>query len=130
MAAEGHIHHVAAREWFTDQFDASVAFCRVTQMALLRLLTNRHVMGGDPSSITGAWEVFVELRHDPRVVFAADHEKVDAVWCRFLMLPGIGPSAWTDAYLAALAQTHSYSLATFDTGFKRWSDLSLTLLEA
>ena len=45
LAAEGHIHHVPAREWFAAQPDASVAFCRITQMGLLRLLTNPNVMG-------------------------------------------------------------------------------------
>ena len=34
---------------------------------------------------------------------------------------GVGPSSWTDAYLAAFAENHSYSLVTFDTGFERWS---------
>ena len=35
LAAEGHLHHVPARDWFTAQPDASVAFCRITQMGLL-----------------------------------------------------------------------------------------------
>ncbi len=44
LAAEGHVHHAPAREWFTAQADVSVAFCRITQMGLLRLLTNPDVM--------------------------------------------------------------------------------------
>jgi len=38
LAAEGHVHHVPAREWFPAQPDASIAYCRITQMGLLRLL--------------------------------------------------------------------------------------------
>jgi predicted nucleic acid-binding protein len=41
---------------------------------------------------------------------------------------GVGPSSWTDAYLAAFAEAHSYSLVTFDAGFRRWLTLNLTLL--
>jgi predicted nucleic acid-binding protein len=41
---------------------------------------------------------------------------------------GVGPSSWTDAYLAAFAESHSYSLVTFDTAFERWPALNLTLL--
>jgi predicted nucleic acid-binding protein len=38
LAAEGHVHHRPALHWFVAQPDASIAFCRVTQMALLRLI--------------------------------------------------------------------------------------------
>jgi predicted nucleic acid-binding protein len=43
---------------------------------------------------------------------------------------GVGPSSWTDAYLAAFAEVHSYSLITFDTGFERWPALKMTLLSS
>ena len=35
LAAEGHVHHVPARDWFIAQEDASVAFCRIAQMGPL-----------------------------------------------------------------------------------------------
>jgi predicted nucleic acid-binding protein len=44
--------------------------------------------------------------------------------------PGVGPSSRTDAYLAAFAEAHSYSLVTFDTGFERWPALKLKLLSS
>jgi predicted nucleic acid-binding protein len=43
---------------------------------------------------------------------------------------GIGPSSWTDAYLAAFADALSYTVVTFDTGFERWPALKLTLLSS
>jgi predicted nucleic acid-binding protein len=43
---------------------------------------------------------------------------------------GVGPSSWTDAYLAAFAEAHSFTLVTFDTGFQRWPALKLTLLSS
>ena len=54
LAAEGHVHHVPARDWFAAQPAASVAFCRITQMGLLRLLTNSQVMGRAPRTIVQA----------------------------------------------------------------------------
>jgi uncharacterized protein len=128
LVAAGHVHHAVARDWFAQQVDSSVAFCRTTQMALFRLLTNPHVMGRSPRTIVEAWEVFRELRRDRRVVFTPDQEWVDASWRQLMTQPGIGPSSWTDAYLAAFALTHSYPLVTFDTGFQRWAELKLTLL--
>ncbi len=46
IAADRHEHHATARQWF-DSVSAPVCFCRVTQMAFLRLLTNPKVMGED-----------------------------------------------------------------------------------
>lgn len=130
LVAEGHVHHLAARDWFATQSNSSVAFCRVTQMGLLRLLTNNRVMGPSPRTIPQAWDVFFRLRLDQRIVFALDWEGVDDIWRQLMIEPGTGPSSWTDAYLAALAQAHSYQLVSFDAGFKRWANLKLTLLSS
>ena len=117
LAAEGHIHHVPARDWFAAQPVASVAFCRITQMGLLRLLTNSNVMGRAPRTIVQAWETFAQLRADRRLVFATEPDRVESAWRQLMTQAGVGPSSWTDAYLAAFAEAHSYSLVTFDTGF-------------
>lgn len=128
LAAEGHVHHVPARDWFAAQPDASIAFCRITQMGLLRLLTNSHVMGRAPRTIIQAWEAFGQLRADRRLVFATEPDRVESAWRQLMTQAGVGPSSWTDAYLAAFAEAHSYSLVTFDTGFERWPALNLNLL--
>ena len=41
-----HIHHQIAADWFRER-DEAMYFCRFTQLALLRLLTNEQVMGTD-----------------------------------------------------------------------------------
>jgi toxin-antitoxin system PIN domain toxin len=128
LAAEGHVHHVPARDWFTGQPEASVAFCRITQMGLLRLLTNSNVMGRAPRTIVQAWETFAQLGADRRSVFATEPDRVESAWRQLMTQAGVGPSSWTDAYLAAFAEAQSYSLVSFDTGFKRWPALKLTLL--
>jgi hypothetical protein len=128
LAAGGHIHHVAAREWFAVQPDASVAFCRITQMGLLRLLTNVNVMRPAPRTVAQAWEVFAQLRRDRRLVFMTEPDGVESVWHGLMTQRGVGPSSWTDAYLAALALRSSCLLVTFDNGFARWAGLKLKLL--
>jgi toxin-antitoxin system PIN domain toxin len=128
LAAEGHVHHVPAREWFAAQPDASVAFCRITQMGLLRLLTNSHVMGRAPRTIVQAWETFGQLRADRRLTFATEPDRLEFAWRQLMTRAGVGPSSWTDTYLAAFAEGNSYSLVTFDCGFERWPALHLTLL--
>ena len=44
LVYDGHVHHLAAVSWFEKVEGASAAFCRITQLGLLRLLTNRTVM--------------------------------------------------------------------------------------
>lgn len=41
VAFSDHLHHATAKAWFEGQHDASCAFCRITQMALLRHLHPR-----------------------------------------------------------------------------------------
>ena len=97
-------------------------------MGLLRLLTNSSVMGRGPRTIVQAWETFPQLRADRRSVFAIEPDGVESAWRQLMTQAGVGPSSWTDAYLAAFAEAHSYALVTFDTGFQRWPAVKLTLL--
>ena len=103
LAAEGHVHHVPAREWFAAQPDASVAFCRITQMGLLRLLTNSHVMGRAPRTIVQAWETFAQLRADRRLVFAIEPDGLapayDPVWRWTEFLDGCVPGRFCPSKL-------------------------------
>jgi hypothetical protein len=126
LAAEGHVHHQPARVWFDGQPVASVAFCRITQMGLLRLLTNARVMGRAPRTIGQAWQIYEQLRADRRLVFSSEPDLVESAWRRFMTQSGVGPSSWPDAHLAAFAP-HSHSLVTFDAGFERWPALKLKL---
>ena len=125
LAAEGHVHHLPARKWFAKQPAASVAFCRITQMGLLRLLTNSSVMGRGPRTIVQAWDTFAQLRADRRSVIAVEPDGVESAWRQLMTQAGVGPSSWTDACLAAFAEAHSFTLVTFDTGFQRWPALKL-----
>ena len=45
LAVDAHFHPATAKAWFEGQSDESCAFCRITQMALLRHLTNAKIMG-------------------------------------------------------------------------------------
>jgi len=127
LDTDGHEHHVAAREWFLSLSSESAAFCRVTQMAFLRLLTNRAVMGQEVLTPREAWHRYDLLRRDWRVTFAAEPVGLEETWIG-LMGERASGSSWTDAYLAAFALGHSCTLATFDRGFSRWKNLTLKLL--
>ena len=71
VAFSDHLHHAKAKAWFEAQHDASCGFCRVTQMALLRHLTNAKIMGQFVQSQQEAWRNYNKLANDPRVLFLA-----------------------------------------------------------
>jgi predicted nucleic acid-binding protein len=45
LTSNRHIHHAQAKAWLESMEGARIAFCRITELGLLRLLTNQHVMG-------------------------------------------------------------------------------------
>ncbi len=47
IAADGHIQHRESMTWLETTAPAEDAFCRITQMGFLRLLTNAHAMHED-----------------------------------------------------------------------------------
>jgi uncharacterized protein len=99
-------------------------------MGQLPLLTNAQVMGRAPRTVLQAWEIFEQLRAYRRLVFVTEPDNIESAWRQLMIEARVGPSSWTDAYLAAFAEAHSYSLVTFDTGFERWPALKLRLLSS
>ena len=98
LLAEGHIHHTEARDWFSMKPQDSVAICRVTQMGLLRLLTNPRVLPAGAHSIQRAWDICAEVVADRRVFFESEPTGLEATW-QFLMQysprsPGSTTTSW------------------------------------
>jgi len=105
-----HAHHPVAANWFNGQAD-DLIFCRVTQMGLLRLLSNPAIMGEDAVDRSEAWRVFDQLWADERVLWADEPTELDAVWRA--ISAGVDKLCTYD-YLAAFAQTSGAQLATLD----------------
>jgi len=108
-----HIHHGVAASWFNQQQD-DLAMCRVTQMSVLRLLSNPGVMRLDVISRTEAWRVIDQLRADERVRWAEEPTQLEAVWRAISAGDETSHKLWTDDYLAAFAQAAGATLATMD----------------
>jgi toxin-antitoxin system PIN domain toxin len=108
-----HAHYPAASEWFNRQAD-DLVFCRVTQLGLLRLLSNPAIMGGDAVDRSHAWRLFDQLWLDERVLWADEPNELDAVWRAISARDDKSHKLWTDDYLAAFAQASDLTLATLD----------------
>jgi toxin-antitoxin system PIN domain toxin len=119
IAADGHIHHKDASAWFDSGAPAAAAFCRITQMGLLRLLTNKHAMHEDALSQKEAWRVFDRLREDERVTFLDELEDLEPAWRAATQQPSPSNNLWTDSYLHAFATAGNVTVVTFDRTFAK-----------
>lgn len=123
-----HSQHRIAKQWFDAQ-DDEIAFCRVTQMAFLRLLTNPTITRHDALTRRQAWNLTERLMSDPRVRFLAEPQGLVSLWAAFSKRDDKSHLLWTDDYLAAFAQAGSSELVTFDRGFrKRYPSVKVTIL--
>jgi toxin-antitoxin system PIN domain toxin len=123
-----HEHHKLARKWF-DRLTANEAgLCRIVQLALIRLLANRSIMGVHVVSASSAWILLETLLEDERVDFIAEPSGVDSVLPTLLNYPIPTGKLVTDAYLAAFAMTASRRLVTLDRGFRQFRGLDVDLL--
>lgn len=133
LALSGHLHHPFARDWLeTVGEPAAVLFCRATQQAFLRLLTNTAVLapyGRPPLTNQQAWRTYEALLADDRIIFQAPEPAgLERHWQEFVVRDTASPKLWMDAYLAAFARAGGYRLVTTDTAFRQFSGLDLVLL--
>jgi hypothetical protein len=129
LTAEAHIHHPRAEKYWYTEAAPLAAFCRVTQLALLRHLTNKSVMGTHVLTPAAAWEKCSELLALTEVQLIIEPTGLDARLGALCNLGRTSPNLWTDAYLAAFASCAELRLVSFDQGFTRFAGLDVLILE-
>ena len=123
-----HVHHAAAKR-YVDAQDLDMLFCRVTELAFLRLVTNRAVTGDDALTRRQAWDLLLALQGDPRIKFVAEPRGLAPLWLAFSKRDDRSHLLWTDDYLAAFAQAMGAELVTFDAGLRtRYPSVDVTVL--
>lgn len=119
-----HEHHPRACHYWKNEAAANIAFCRVTMLGLLRLLTNARAMHGAPFTPVEAWNAYHAFSALPEVVFIEDSlaaEKRFELWTRRIAFP---PHAWTDAWIASIAASVGARVVSFDADFTAYPELS------
>ena len=130
LLVQGHAAHDVAMDWWRKQADGTVGTCLLTRLAVLRLLSNRVAMNGDPVKPKEALAAWQQLADDPRSIHvdsetaALEHRFVSLVTTREPT-----PNLWTAAWLAALALSLDYEVTTFDRGFRSFRGLRVRLLK-
>ena len=113
LVSHEHVHSAIARRWWNSS-SGQIAFCRLSQLGLLRLLTTAAVMKDKPLSFDEAWRVYDSLFADERVVFSPEHSRADRFFRTNTTGPASAPKVWADAWLLAVAEAAGGVLVTFD----------------
>lgn len=128
LTSDSHVHHVSAKRWLAGVGNEEIAFCRVSELGFLRLLTNRHVMQSDVLAPVEAWRAYDSFRADSRILFLPESIGFSERWRRAESEVSSSPNAWTDSYLAVFAKHVNATVVTFDRGFKTVGGCSVTLI--
>jgi toxin-antitoxin system PIN domain toxin len=115
LVVEPHVHRAAALAWWDSNRNA-VAFCRFTQMGLLRLLTTPAATNDRPLAMGEAWRVYDRLFEDDRVCLIGEPPGVEPAFRKQASGRHSSPKLWADAYLVAFAERAEATLVTFDKG--------------
>lgn len=132
LALSGHERHEDASNWIAEQEEnRSAAFCRLTQLTLLRLLTTKAVLspyGIPPLTNEQASHLYTSLLGDRRIGFAPEPPGLERCWAAYAERPSASPKLWMDAYLAAFAFVGSYQLVTLDGAFLQFEALDVVVI--
>jgi toxin-antitoxin system PIN domain toxin len=109
-----HVHHEAAQTWFASQGHRSWATNSITQLAVVRLLTNPAVTRGAVNGSTALATLADATSHPNHQFWELDRPVA-------LMLAAVANSVtgyrqWTDALLLRQAADRKGKLVTFDGG--------------
>jgi uncharacterized protein len=130
LVTDRHAHHASAVRWFDTLAAGDALVCRIAQMGLLRLLNNPTVMQEETLTVDACWDVWKRMLEDERIQFTIfEPPNLDAAFEHLMSGRVFSPRLWTDAYLAAFANTGGLILATFDQGFRTFSGLACEVLE-
>jgi toxin-antitoxin system PIN domain toxin len=129
LLARRHVHHKAAIRWFGALGAEDAGLCRIVQLAVIRFLGNRTIIGTDAVPASDAWNLMGQLLEDERVVFLDEPPGIDSILPAFFRYPVPTAKLVGDAYLAAFAIAASRKLTTTDRGFQQFRGLDIEWLE-
>ena len=111
-----HEAHAAAHSWFSKSGHQAWATNPLTQLGVLRLLTNPAVTQGSVSAATALAVVAEATHHAGHEFWPLHHDVAPALKPLSPRLRGHGQ--WTDALLLVQAMEQRGVLVTFDSGVK------------
>lgn len=120
LAWPNHVHHSAAREWFSLNHRSGWATCSVTESGFIRVSSNRRAIP-DARPPFEAADLLRRMCAIHGHVFLPDEVRPSQLPHELRPLLHMS-SQVTDAHLALLARSHDCALASFDRGMPPLAD--------
>jgi toxin-antitoxin system PIN domain toxin len=114
-----HVHHGLARDYWIQHGTAQFAFCRITMLGFLRVITSPQAVA-NPKTQAEAWTIYQQFQALPNVQFLSEPTGLDAQFQPLTTQAGFPHRLWTDAYLAAFAHAGACRVVSFDADFARF----------
>ena len=126
-----HQHHQITLEWFNSLDErVKLVFCRQSQLGLFRLLTMSAVMGNEVSTQQHCWTIYRKWIAGGRAEYQSEPAGIESAFQARTFATEPAPKTWTDAYLAAFAETANLTLVTFDKGLAAKTKRAVLLASA
>lgn len=120
LSLRAHSHHARAWSWYQSlRNEEELAFCRMTQLGLLRLLTTEGAAGKETLTQTGAWAVYDRWVNKGGATYLEEPFGIETEFRFYAQRPTPSPKEWGDSYLVAFAAAASLPLVTFDKGLSQ-----------
>jgi toxin-antitoxin system PIN domain toxin len=117
LLVSDHVHHRVAISWWNQDQSEQIAFCRFTQLGLLRLMTTAAAMDGAPLTMDEAWRAYDDVFEDERVVLVSEPPGCEMAFRKYAKRQTASPKLWADSYLLAFATVSQGTIVTFDRAF-------------
>ena len=128
LVDQRHLHHPVVRAYWSQNGDRQFAFCRVTMLGFLRLITS-HKAVANPKTHAAAWSIYQEFKALPNIRFLTEPPHLETSFHSLTTEVDLPNRMWTDAYLAAFAITSGSRLVSFDADFARFPGLQFLHLK-
>lgn len=122
-----HVHRESVKQWWENDETETLAFVRITQMGVLRLLTTAAVMNDRPLTMPEAWAAYDRLFSDDRVAFMDEPRGLESHFRKLSASRYSSPKLWADAWLLAFAEHSGGALVTFDKALAKRNPNNLLL---
>ena len=115
LSLRAHTGNASAWAWYrTLHRTEELAFCRVTQLGLLRLLTTHSASGADTLNQIEAWKVYDGWVRAGGATYIEEPFGIETEFRHYANRETPSPKEWGDSYLVAFAAAASMPLVTFD----------------
>ena len=117
LNATRHAHASVVEKWLLRlPPETTLAFCRLTQLELLRLLTTQAVMQADVLTQRQAWKIYDGWFRNGWATLLQEPAMMEREFRGLTQRATASPKDWADSYLAAFSSAAGVRLVTLDKG--------------